>query len=89
MVPIKWLNLRSDPEVAGAGWQTESEDESMEHLNRIGSSAVWEGALSVKHLRMLKFESLTKTGPRDVSSNMLGGLNPKNLVILCDLCVFL
>lgn len=32
------VKLRSDPEVTVAGWQTESEDESMEHLNRIGSS---------------------------------------------------
>lgn len=39
------VKLRSDPEVTVAGWQTESEDESMERLDRIGSlfAQLWMG----------------------------------------------
>ena len=37
-IPCHILKLRSDPEVTVAGWQTESEDESMERLDQIGSS---------------------------------------------------
>ncbi|CAL1165690.1 unnamed protein product [Cladocopium goreaui] len=35
-VAVEAEAVESDPEVTVAGWQTESEDESMEHLNRIG-----------------------------------------------------